>query len=98
MNNLNAEDEVARVKKLIVSESITVGDRVHIIPESIIIFNPWGIASIMGHQILITEKELKANMVMDSPTENRIMLGISKRNLENFELIDSNPFFRNSET
>ncbi len=26
MNNLNAEDEVARVKKLIVSESITVGD------------------------------------------------------------------------
>ncbi len=26
LNNLNAEDEVARVKKLIVSESITIGD------------------------------------------------------------------------
>ena len=93
LNNLNAEDEVARVKKLIVSESITVGDRVHIIPESIIIFNPWGITSVMGHQILMTEEELNANMDMNSPAAgNRIVLGISQRNLEKNKLIAGNPF------
>jgi len=93
MNKISADDEIARVKKLIVSESITVGDRVHIIPESIIIFNPWGLTSVMGHQILITEDELNANMDMNSPAaKNRIVLGTSKRNLEKNELIDDNPF------
>lgn len=90
-NNPNAEDEVARVKELIVSESITVGDRVVISPEGIIIATPQGVTAIMGHQILITEdaegfaEGLTKDIFMDSPTKNLIILGISKIN-------SSNPF------